>query len=52
MIKQLTGIILMGLFSFLFGCKNNDSNAHRQTILNLKTLLHELTPKKVGVTFF
>lgn len=27
MTKQLTGIILMGLFSFLFGCKNNDSNA-------------------------
>lgn len=28
MTKQLTAIILMGLFLFLFGCKNNDRNAH------------------------
>ncbi len=29
MIKQLTTIILMGLFSFLFGCKDNKTNAQQ-----------------------
>jgi hypothetical protein len=27
MIKQLTAVFLMGLFSFLFGCKKNNSNS-------------------------
>lgn len=29
MVKQLTTIILMGLFSFLFGCKDNNTNAQQ-----------------------
>lgn len=36
MTKQLTAIILMGLFSFLFGCKNNDSSAETNNFGNTK----------------
>lgn len=43
MTKQLTAIILMGLFSFLFGCKNNDSNG--QTNNSDNTKIEEITSR-------
>lgn len=43
MTKQLTAIILMGLFSFLFGCKNNGSNA--QTNNSDNTKIEEITSR-------
>lgn len=43
MTKQLTAIILMGLFSFLFGCKNNYSNA--QTNNSDNTKIEEITSR-------
>jgi len=43
MTKQLTAIILMGLFSFLFGCKNNDSNAQTNNSDNNK--IEEITSR-------
>jgi len=43
MTKQLTAIILMGLFSFLFGCKNNDSNAKTNDSDNTK--IEEITSR-------
>jgi len=43
MTKQLTVIILMGLFSFLFGCKNNDSNAQANNSDNTK--LEDITSR-------
>jgi hypothetical protein len=43
MINKLTAIIFMGLFSFLFGCKNNDSNA--QTNNTDTTKLEEITSR-------
>lgn len=43
MTKQLTAIILMGLFSFLFGCKNNDSNAKTNNSDNTK--IEEITSR-------
>lgn len=43
MTKQLTAIILMGFFSFLFGCKNNGSNA--QTNNSDNTKIEEITSR-------
>lgn len=43
MAKQLTAFILMGLFSFLFGCKNNDSNAQANNSDNTK--IEEITSR-------
>lgn len=43
MTKQLTAIFLMGLFSFLFGCKNNDSNARTSNSDNAK--IEEITSR-------
>lgn len=43
MTKQLTAIILMGFFSFLFGCKNNYSNA--QTNNSDNTKIEEITSR-------
>ena len=43
MTKQLTAIIHMGLFSFLFGCKNNDSNAQTNNSYNAK--IEEITSR-------
>ncbi len=43
MTNKLTAIIFMGLFSFLFGCKSNDSNA--QTNNTDTTKLEEITSR-------
>lgn len=43
MIKRLTQIILMGLFSFLLGCKNNDNN--EQTKNSDNTKLEDITSR-------
>jgi hypothetical protein len=40
---QLTAIILMGLFSFLFGCKSNDSNTKTNNFDNTK--IEEITSR-------
>ena len=43
MTKQLIAIIFMGLFSFLFGCKNNDKNTQRNNSENIK--IEEITSR-------
>ncbi|MEJ5055626.1 hypothetical protein [Sphingobacterium sp. MYb382] len=43
MIKQLTVIILVGLFLVLYGCRNNDSNVHKNNADNIK--LEEITSR-------
>jgi hypothetical protein len=43
MTKQITTVILMGFFSFLFGCKNNDSNAQTNNVNNTK--LEDITSR-------
>jgi hypothetical protein len=43
MTNQLTVIILMGLFSFLFACKNIDNNAHKNNSDNTK--IEEITSR-------